>query len=68
MNATLLLGQTSSPLLFLVMAFFAIVALALGIIVVASQFYMKVGPDEAIVRTGQGGMRVVTASGILVYR
>ncbi len=66
MNATLLLGQTSSPFLFLVMAFFAIVALALGIIVVASQFYMKVGPDEAIVRTGQGGMRVVTASGILV--
>ena len=32
----------------------------------ASRFYQKVGPDEAIVRTGWGGMKVVTANGIFV--
>jgi uncharacterized membrane protein YqiK len=31
-----------------------------------SQFYRKVGPDEAIVRTGMGGMRIVTAGGLNV--
>jgi flotillin len=38
----------------------------MGILALASQFYRKVGPDEAIVRTGVGGMQVVTASGIVV--
>ncbi len=41
--------------------------LGIAIIVVASKFYVKVGPDEAIVRTGMGGMRVVIDGGTLVY-
>ncbi len=44
----------------------ALLVLILGFLSLASQFYRKVGPDEAIVRTGVGGMQVVTASGIVV--
>lgn len=44
-----------------------IFVLGMAIIVVASKFYVKVGPDEAIVRTGMGGMRVVIDGGTLVY-
>lgn len=50
----------------LVCFFVIAITLVVGALMVASRFYAKVGPDEAIVRTGQGGMRVVTASGILV--
>ena len=28
----------------------------MAFIVIASKFYIKVGPDEAIVKTGMGGM------------
>lgn len=38
---------------------------ALGI--VASRFYVKVGPDEAIVKTGMGGMVVVIDGGRLIW-
>ena len=31
-----------------------------------SQFYRKVGPEEAVVRSGQGGLRAATGSGIFV--
>jgi flotillin len=44
-----------------------IFVLGMAIILVASKFYVKVGPDEAIVRTGMGGMRVVIDGGTLVY-
>ncbi len=66
MISILLLGQISEPVIYVGIAIGAFFLLSMAIVIVASQFYMKVGPDEAIVRTGQGGMRVVTASGILV--
>ncbi|XZE22317.1 flotillin family protein [Pirellulaceae bacterium SH449] len=33
---------------------------------IASNFYIKVGPDEAIVRTGYGGLKVVIDGGTIV--
>lgn len=62
---TLLLAQTEIA----IYALIAIVSLAiviLGALALASRFYQKVGPDEAIVKTGWGGMQVVTANGIFV--
>ncbi len=41
--------------------------LGIAVIVVAGKFYVKVGPDEAIVRTGMGGINVVIDGGTLVY-
>lgn len=32
-----------------------------------NQFYRKVGPEEALVRSGLGGLRAVTGNGILVF-
>lgn len=43
-----------------------IVFIAFGMGAFFNQFYRKVGPDEAIVRTGMGGMRIVTAGGLNV--
>lgn len=43
-----------------------LVVFGLGLTAVASQFYRKVGPDEALVRTGWGPMKVVTGGGINV--
>ncbi|MCU0711403.1 MAG: flotillin family protein [Pirellula sp.] len=43
--------------------------LALGLFAfftIASNFYVKVGPDEAIVRTGYGGIKVVIDGGTIV--
>ncbi|MFN7875802.1 MAG: flotillin family protein [Pirellula sp.] len=43
--------------------------LALGLFAfftIASNFYIKVGPDEAIVRTGYGGIKVVIDGGTIV--
>lgn len=39
----------------------------LAITAVCSQFYKKVGPDEALVRTGWGKMYVVTGGGMNVF-
>jgi len=38
----------------------------LALAVFASRFYHKVGPEEAIVRAGAGGLRAVTGVGIVV--
>jgi uncharacterized membrane protein YqiK len=42
------------------------IVLTIALLGLASRFYQKVGPDEAIVRTGWGGMQVVTAGGLTV--
>lgn len=44
-----------------------ILILGFAIIMIAGKFYVKVGPDEAIVRTGMGGMNVIIDGGALVY-
>ncbi|MEM7557648.1 MAG: flotillin family protein [Planctomycetota bacterium] len=45
-------------------------AIIIGLIAaaaLANRFYRKVGPDEAIVRTGMGKIKVVTGGGISVF-
>ncbi len=66
MTHLLLLGQATQLLFIIGASILALIVLAVGFLALASQFYRKVGPDEAIVRTGWGGMQVVTASGITV--
>jgi uncharacterized membrane protein YqiK len=66
MNETLLLGQVPDIAIYALVALVATVIIIAGLLAVASKFYQKVGPDEAIVRTGWGGMQVVTANGVFV--
>ena len=35
-------------------------------LIIFSQFYRKIGPEKALVRSVQGGLRAVTGSGIFV--
>ncbi|QDV25081.1 flotillin family protein [Aureliella helgolandensis] len=67
MNLSLLppLAQ-SETIVYAVIALVVLLILVIGILALISRFYKKVGPDEAIVRTGWGGMQVVTANGIFV--
>ena len=41
--------------------------LFLTVFTVLSRFYRRCGADEALVRTGSGGNRVVIGGGVLVY-
>ncbi|WP_390621025.1 flotillin family protein [Gimesia alba] len=41
-------------------------AILFGLAVAISRFYRKVGPEEALVLTGAGGLRVATGEGIIV--
>lgn len=43
-----------------------ILVTVIGALIVLSRFYRKVGPDEAIVRTGIWGLQVVSGNGIMV--
>ncbi|MCA9091649.1 MAG: flotillin family protein, partial [Planctomycetaceae bacterium] len=43
-----------------------LVLVTMGLLFVLSRFYRKVGPEEAIVRTGVGGMQVTSGGGIIV--
>lgn len=45
----------------------ALLAFIVAFITVAGKFYVKVGPDEAIVMTGMGGMKVVIDGGAFVW-
>ncbi|MCA9053632.1 MAG: flotillin family protein, partial [Planctomycetaceae bacterium] len=38
----------------------------IGILIILSRFYRKVGPEVALVRTGIGGMQVTSGGGIVV--
>jgi uncharacterized membrane protein YqiK len=67
MNHLLLLAEIPSWLLVPVAAISFLMILGVAIIIVAGKFYVKVGPDEAIVRTGMGGINVVIDGGTLVY-
>ena len=66
MNSLLLVGQISELAMIALIAVLAVILLVFGLAAMASRFYQKVGPDEALVRTGWGGMKVVTANGIFV--
>lgn len=45
----------------------SILLVGTAFIIIASKFYIKVGPDEAIVKTGMGGMAVIIDGGALVW-
>ncbi|MCA8995767.1 MAG: flotillin family protein [Planctomycetaceae bacterium] len=47
-------------------ALLVLVGILVGTLIIISRFYRKVGPDEAIVRTGIGGMQVTSGGGIIV--
>ncbi len=66
MNDLLMLGQLPDVAIYAIIVIVAIIAFLIGLAALASRFYVKVGPDEAIVRTGWGGMQVVTANGVFV--
>jgi uncharacterized membrane protein YqiK len=51
----------------LLILFGSIFLIAMAFVVVASKFYVKVGPDEAIVKTGMGGMAVIIDGGSLIW-
>ncbi|QDT96011.1 flotillin family protein [Gimesia aquarii] len=44
----------------------SIIIMCIGMAVAATRFYRKVGPEEALVRTGVGKLQVATGSGIFV--
>jgi flotillin len=43
-----------------------IVLAGVGMLFMLSRFYRKVGPEEALVKTGWGGLKVITGSGMMV--
>jgi len=49
-----------------VVSLFSLVIIAIGFLFIFSKFYRKVGPEEAIVRSGAGGLKAVTGAGIWV--
>ncbi len=59
-------GAVGSLLLYAAIGMGALILFIMSAFAVTNKFYVKVGPDEAIVRTGHGGLKVVTASGTMV--
>lgn len=66
MQSIFLIAQISSTVVVVLIAVGAFLLFIFALAGMVSRFFQKVGPDEAIVRTGMGGMQVVTASGIFV--
>ncbi len=64
--ALLAQGAVGSMLLYVLIGLGAFMVLVIGAFTMTNKFYLKVGPDEAVVRTGYGGLKVVTASGTMV--
>jgi flotillin len=54
-------------LLFIVIAVLGGVVLIVSLLAMIAKFYRRCGADEALVRTGAGGNKVVIGGGILVY-
>lgn len=51
----------------LALGFLVSIFLVIALLTIASKFYVKVAPDEAIVKTGMGGMSVIIDGGKLVW-
>ncbi|QDV68847.1 Inner membrane protein YqiK [Rosistilla carotiformis] len=71
MSSVLVLGQFSdhwfiNSIAILAVAIIGLLFLLASFAAMANQFYRKVGPDEAIVRSGWGKIRVATGNGIFV--
>jgi uncharacterized membrane protein YqiK len=67
MSPFVLAATTSQVVIGLLILFASIIVIGMAFIMVASKFYIKVGPDEAIVKTGMGGMNVIIDGGALVW-
>ena len=67
MTPFVLAATTSQIAIGLLIFIASIIVIGTAFIVVASKFYIKVGPDEAIVKTGMGGMNVIIDGGALVW-
>ncbi len=66
MQTTVLLGAVPEMILIFVVILAAIVVAFTAIAILASRFYRKMGPEEAIIRSGHGGLKAATGSGIVV--
>src|SRR3954467_5843897 len=64
MFESMVLGPASG---FVLLSIVSIVALLIVFTVTVAKFYRRCGPDEALVRTGAGGSRVVIGGGVNVY-
>jgi flotillin len=67
MNTFLVGASLSQWGIGLLVLFGSLIVIGTALIIVASKFYVKVGPDEAIVKTGMGGMSVIIDGGALVW-
>jgi len=61
-----LFGMNGDQLLVLAFGFVGLMIILAGLAVAFSKFYRKPGPEEAIVRTGVGGLRAITGKGMIV--
>ncbi|MFT5522793.1 MAG: flotillin [Pirellulaceae bacterium] len=57
MNGYVIFGLTAGGLFILLV----------GILIMVSNWYRKVGPEEAIVRSGMGGLSIAVGRGLMVY-
>ena len=61
------MGSIDTSTIVIAIGVFAGVVMLLTIFTVLSRFYRRCGADEALVRTGSGGNKVVIGGGVLVY-
>ena len=61
-----LLGMDEQQLIVVVFGGLALLVLLAGFVTAFSKFYRKPGPEEAIVRTGVGGLTTITGKGMIV--
>jgi uncharacterized membrane protein YqiK len=59
-------GIEGDQLMVLFFGFLMFLVLLTGVATAFSKFYRKPGPEEAIVRTGVGGLRAITGRGMIV--
>ncbi|WP_339731743.1 flotillin family protein [uncultured Gimesia sp.] len=65
LSSSYLLGFEFFALSFINMVIYVVIVIV-GLLVAFSRFYRKVGPEEALVITGLGGLNVATGKGIMV--
>lgn len=63
----MLIAQIPEIATYAIIVIVCLLIFVVGLGAMAGKFYQKVGPDEAIVKTGWGGMQVVTANGVIVF-
>ena len=59
-------GMSTDQLMVFLFGGLALLVLLIGFVTAFSKFYRKPGPEEAIVRTGVGGLMTITGKGMIV--